>query len=128
MSPAAVYSYDWPCHGGITTCPQGQASKRLCSFEIHAERAKRHESGSDISTEVSALPALTASERGLACLRLRTIPALTPILVLLCFGCCFNRQRLSRVAEGTGPLKPQQPGATAKVLIPAQVGRDKILD
>jgi hypothetical protein len=41
---------------------------------------------------------------------------------------CFNQQRLSRVAEGTGPLKPQQPGANAKVLIPAQVGRDKILD
>jgi hypothetical protein len=72
--------------------------------------------------------ARSASERGLACLRMRTIPALTPILVLLCSGCCFNRQRLSRVAEGTGPLKPQQPGATAKVLIPAQVGRDKILD
>jgi hypothetical protein len=33
-----------------------------------------------------------------------------------------NHQRLSRVAEGTGPMKPQQPGAIAKVLIPAQWG------
>jgi hypothetical protein len=74
------------------------------------------------------MSALTAPEQGLAYPRTRTTPPLTPILVLLCFGCCFNRQRLSRVAEGTGPLKPQQPGATAKVLIPAQVGRDKILD
>jgi hypothetical protein len=32
------------------------------------------------------------------------------------------QQRLSRVAEGTGPATPQQPGATAKVLIPAQWG------
>jgi hypothetical protein len=32
------------------------------------------------------------------------------------------RQRLSRVAEGTGPKTPQQPGASAKVLIPAQWG------
>lgn len=32
----------------------------------------------------------------------------------------LNRQRLSRVAEGTGPKKPQQPGASAKVLIPAR--------
>ena len=47
--------------------------------------------------------------------------------VMLC-SLPVTRQRLSRVAEGTGPLKPQQPGATAKVLIPAQVGRDKILD
>src|ERR1700691_6531291 len=38
-------------------------------------------------------------------------------ILLFCVRCC-NRQRLSRVAEGTGPLKPQQPGATAKVLIP----------
>jgi hypothetical protein len=53
---------------------------------------------------------------------------LTASLVLIFCVRCFNRQRLSRVAEGTGPLKPQQPGATAKVLIPAQVGRDKILD
>jgi hypothetical protein len=30
--------------------------------------------------------------------------------------------RLSRVVEGTGPATPQQPGATAKVLIPAQWG------
>jgi hypothetical protein len=56
------------------------------------------------------------------------IRLLTRILVLLCLLRCWKRQRLSRVAEGTGPLKPQQPGATAKVLIPAQVGRDKILD
>ena len=33
-----------------------------------------------------------------------------------------KHQRLSRVAEGTGPTKPQQPGAVAKVLIPAQWG------
>jgi hypothetical protein len=32
------------------------------------------------------------------------------------------QQRLSRVVEGTGPATPQQPGATAKVLIPAQWG------
>src|SRR5580692_1161776 len=32
------------------------------------------------------------------------------------------QQRLSRVVEGTGPTTPQQPGATAKVLIPAQWG------
>ena len=56
------------------------------------------------------------------------IPLLTAIRVLLSCICCFNQQRLSRVAEGTGPMKPQQPGASAKVLIPAQVGRDKILD
>lgn len=30
------------------------------------------------------------------------------------------QQRLSRVAEGTGPETPQQPGAIAKVLIPAR--------
>src|ERR1700691_5486574 len=53
---------------------------------------------------------------------------LTALSILLLWIRCCNRQRLSRVAEGTGPLKPQQPGATAKVLIPAQVGRDKILD
>src|ERR1700745_2291118 len=29
-------------------------------------------------------------------------------------------QRLFRVAEGTGPLKPQQPGPWAEVLIPAR--------
>jgi hypothetical protein len=57
-----------------------------------------------------------------------TIPLLTAIPVLLFCIRCFNQQRLSRVAEGTGPMKPQQPGASAKVLIPAQVGRDKILD
>ena len=34
----------------------------------------------------------------------------------------LKRQRLSRVAEGTGPETPQQPGASAKVLIPAQWG------
>jgi len=34
----------------------------------------------------------------------------------------LNQQRLSRVAEGTGPKTPQQPGASAKVLIPAQWG------
>ena len=56
------------------------------------------------------------------------IPRLTAFPILLFCIRCFNRQRLSRVAEGTGPLKPQQPGANAKVLIPAQVGRDKILD
>lgn len=39
------------------------------------------------------------------------------IIVLLVY-----HQRLSRVAEGTGPLKPQQPGPCAKVLIPAQWG------
>jgi|SRR5690242_17337135 len=33
------------------------------------------------------------------------------------------RQRLSRVAEGTGPTKPQQPGPRTKVLIPARWGR-----
>jgi hypothetical protein len=32
------------------------------------------------------------------------------------------QQRLSRVAEGTGPTTPQQPGPCAKVLIPAQWG------
>jgi hypothetical protein len=32
------------------------------------------------------------------------------------------QQRLSRVVEGTGPKTPQQPGANAKVLIPASVG------
>jgi hypothetical protein len=31
-----------------------------------------------------------------------------------------HRRRLSRVAEGTGPKKPQQPGAIAKVLTPAR--------
>ena len=56
------------------------------------------------------------------------IPHLTAFPILLFSIRCFNQQRLSRVAEGTGPLKPQQPGANAKVLIPAQVGRDKILD
>jgi len=34
----------------------------------------------------------------------------------------LNKQRLSRVAEGTGPTTPQQPGASAKVLTPAQWG------
>jgi hypothetical protein len=61
-------------------------------------------------------------------LRRDPIPPLTAFPILLFCIRCFNRQRLSRVAEGTGPLKPQQPGANAKVLIPAQVGRDKILD
>jgi len=32
------------------------------------------------------------------------------------------QQRLSRVAEGTGPKTPQQPGPSTKVLIPAQWG------
>jgi len=32
------------------------------------------------------------------------------------------QQRLSRVAEGTGPTTPQQPGPCTKVLIPAQWG------
>ena len=61
---------------------------------------------------------------------LRCVPILflTALSILLFWIRCCNRRRLSRVAEGTGPLKPQQPGATAKVLIPAQVGRDKILD
>jgi hypothetical protein len=61
-------------------------------------------------------------------LRRDLIPHLTAFPILLFCIRCFNQQRLSRVAEGTGPLKPQQPGANAKVLIPAQVGRDKILD
>jgi hypothetical protein len=56
------------------------------------------------------------------------IPHLTAFAILLFCVRCFNKQRLSRVAKGTGPLKPQQPDANAKVLIPAQVGRDKILD
>jgi hypothetical protein len=30
------------------------------------------------------------------------------------------QRRLSRVAEGSGPMKPQQPGSNALVLIPAQ--------
>jgi hypothetical protein len=38
-----------------------------------------------------------------------------------------DQRRLSRVAEGTGPTKPQQPGSNAPVLLPAQHGRDKIL-
>src|ERR1700722_8974177 len=128
MSQAAVYSYDSRCHGGITTCPQGQASGKLCSAEYRHRAHKLDESGPDIPTGDNLVSALTTTERGLAYLRARTFPALTPILDLLCFGCCFSRQRLSRVAEGTGPLKPQQPGATAKVLIPAQGGRNKILD
>jgi hypothetical protein len=47
---------------------------------------------------------------------------LTSGAALLSFCCCWKRQRLSRVAEGTGPETPQQPGASAKVLIPAQWG------
>ena len=46
---------------------------------------------------------------------------LTPRYVLLCSLLPYQ-QRLSRVVEGTGPATPQQPGATAKVLIPAQWG------
>jgi DNA-binding transcriptional LysR family regulator len=38
-----------------------------------------------------------------------------------------DQRRLSRVAEGTGPTKPQQPGSNAPVLLPAQHGRDKVL-
>ena len=36
------------------------------------------------------------------------------------FGVRARRGHLSRVAEGPGPKKPQQPGAFAKVLIPAR--------
>jgi hypothetical protein len=66
-------------------------------------------------------------DSSLFCAAIR-IPHLTAFPILLFCIRCFNKQRLSRVAEGTGPLKPQQPGANAKVLTPAQVGRDKILD
>ena len=31
-----------------------------------------------------------------------------------------DQRRLSRVAEGTGPMKPQQPGSNAQVLLPAR--------
>jgi hypothetical protein len=31
-----------------------------------------------------------------------------------------DQRRLSRVAEGTGPMMPQQPGSNAQVLLPAQ--------
>jgi hypothetical protein len=31
-----------------------------------------------------------------------------------------NLRHLSRVAEGTGPMKPQQPGSDAQVLLPAR--------
>jgi hypothetical protein len=43
-------------------------------------------------------------------------PAIARISMLL------DQQRLSRVAEGTGPRKPQQPGPRTKVLTPAQWG------
>jgi hypothetical protein len=36
------------------------------------------------------------------------------------FVSAADQRRLSRVAEGTGPLKPQQPGSYAQVLLPAQ--------
>jgi len=102
--------------------------RRSYSTEIDTQQYKRDESGRDFSTEM-ILPSVLTHVRTRAGLSEDAKDSgLTPILVLLCFRCCFNRQRLSRVAEGTGPLKPQQPGATAKVLIPAQVGRDKILD
>ena len=52
--------------------------------------------------------------------RLRsTLDSASPFAMI--FSLAYH-QRLSRVAEGTGPLTPQQPGPCAKVLIPAQWG------
>ena len=48
-----------------------------------------------------------------------TLDSASPFAII--FSLAYH-QRLSRVAEGTGPLKPQQPGPCAKVLIPAQWG------
>lgn len=98
MTAKAVHTFDWPCREGITI-----PIRRLGSVteltnplpEAHIEpmgNARRAESVLDITQ------------------------AFDNLFVLL------NRQRLSRVAEGTGPKTPQQPGASAKVLIPAQWG------
>ena len=38
------------------------------------------------------------------------------------------QQRLSRVAEGTGPQTPQQPGCNCQGANSCPVGRDKILN
>ena len=40
----------------------------------------------------------------------------SPVLIIP----AADLRRLSRVAEGTGPMKPQQPGSNAPVLLPAQ--------
>jgi hypothetical protein len=45
----------------------------------------------------------------------------TPFAFVI-LGLLPYQQRLSRVAEGTGPTTPQQPGPCTKVLIPAQWG------
>ena len=44
------------------------------------------------------------------------------------FANAASRQRLSRVAEGTGPLTPQQPGCNCQGANSCPVGRDKILN
>jgi hypothetical protein len=58
MSQAAVYSYDSRCHGGITTCPQGQGQAVVFRSSRHSAR-NQDEPDPDISAEVSLQSALT---------------------------------------------------------------------
>jgi hypothetical protein len=98
MTANAVHTFDWPCREGITI-----------PFRLLG-------SVTGLTTPLPDAPIGPMGDARRAESVLDITQTFDNLFVLL------NRQRLSRVVEGTGPKKPQQPGASAKVLIPAQWG------